>query len=314
MSALILSIGELLWDLLPDRTLLGGAPSNLAYRLVELGNDCRIISRVGQDELGDRALASVKAQGLHTDFIQRDPQHKTGTVDVSFDKEMNPDYVINAPAAYDFIESSPALLEAAGRCSYLVYGTLAQRNPVTRQTLARLMDAAPEATRFLDVNLRKDCYTPEVLESSLWSSHVLKTNHHEIRDICRILDLKGVASLDDLPGMAQSVLHSFGLRTIVVTMEEYGAFLCDSRQGNHYLPGYRVKLEDPLGAGDAFSAAFIHHSLSGAPLKQACKQGNILGAAVATTRGATQPVDQAYINKAVREDRQHIDERLRDHI
>ncbi len=313
MNKQVLSIGELLWDLLPDRTILGGAPSNLAYRLVEMGNDCRIISRVGTDELGQRALSTVQSLGLSTAYIQRDPLHGTGTVDVTFDKEMNPDYIINRGAAYDFIESTPALLEAAENCSYLVYGTLAQRTPVTRDSISRLIERAPAARKFLDVNLRKDCYSEPVLDGSLRSADILKTNHHEIRDIFGILGITPKRGWD-LPELTQSLAEAFGIRTILVTMEEFGAFLCDPEEGTHYLPGYKVRLEDPLGAGDGFSAAFIHHSLKGATLKEACRQGNILGAAVATTRGATQPINEEFISRTIDEDRLNIHQSLKKYL
>ena len=99
----VITIGELLWDILPDKTILGGAPSNLAFRLNELGEECYLVSRLGRDELGDNAMSALKKMGLSTSFIQQDAQLPTGTVKVSFDNFKNPDYVINPNVAYDNI-------------------------------------------------------------------------------------------------------------------------------------------------------------------------------------------------------------------
>ena len=310
MSRLILSAGELLWDILPDKTLLGGAPSNLAFRLVEMGEDCRIVSRVGTDELGDKALAQVSSLGLSTEFIQRDPERTTGTVDVTFDAQKNPDYVINPDVAYDYIEPTPELKQAASDCVCLIFGTLAQRTPVTRDTVTDLIQLAGNATKFLDINLRKDCYSEEIVDLSLQSSDILKTNHHEIREIRNMAGL----SATDLPGLSEEISASFGIRTILVTMEENGVFLFDRREQMHYLPGYHIRLEDPLGAGDSFSAAFIHYMLEGRSLKEASIRGNMLGAAVASTKGGTQPVDREFIRGAIRPDQIHMEESLKEFI
>jgi fructokinase len=306
MKRIVLSVGELLWDVLPDKTLLGGAPSNLAFRLVEMGEDCRIVSRVGMDDLGAEALRQVSSLGLSLEFIQEDPDHKTGTVDVTFDADRNPDYVINTNAAYDYIEPTPELLDAAGACSCLVFGTLAQRTPVTRSTIADLIGYAGKAKKFLDINLRKDCYSKEVVDHSLRNADVLKTNHHEIMELREMMGLSATL----LPELTEELSGEFGISTTVVTMEEFGVFLFDREEGKHYLPGYNIALEDPLGSGDAFSAAFIYYMLEGASLKEACIRGNMLGASVATTKGGTQPVDPDFIREVIRTDQLHIEKSL----
>ena len=291
MEPLILSLGELLWDLLPGKRILGGAPSNLAFRLAELGRDCRIVSRVGRDAFGREAMERVTALGLSTQFIQEDIEHPTGTVDVSFDAARNPDYVINPGVAYDFIAPVPDLLEAAKDCRCLIFGTLAQRTEITRRTLALLLDQAPEAIRFMDINLRKDCYNTDLVLESLQKTDILKINHHEIEEVRKMAGI----SVKDIPQLSEELSNAFKIRTVVVTMEEMGAFLIDNEEGKHYLPGYAIDLEDPLGAGDAFAAAFIHYMLKGESLKEACRRGNLLGAAVATTEGATQPLDPSLV-------------------
>ena len=284
----IVTIGELLWDILPDRTILGGAPSNLAFRLNELGDECFLVSRVGNDTLGDNAMTILKSFGLSTSFIQQDFQFPTGTVNVSFDRFKNPDYVINPNVAYDRIEITDDLLKITKITDCLAFGTLAQRSLKSRDTITKLLVNATKAIKFLDANLRKNCYTKKSIEHSLQFADVLKINHHEAWEMNQIFRL----GASDIPKITRELSIQFNIRTILVTMEENGVFLFDKKEGENYVPGYQIELSDPLGSGDAFSAAFIHFSLQQKSLLEACIKGNQLGAAVATTKGATTPVSK----------------------
>jgi len=282
----ILAIGELLWDILPEKTILGGAPSNLAYRLNELGDDCYLVSRVGHDQLGEKAMAAIKSMGLSTSFIQLDDQLPTGTVNVSFDNYRNPDYIINPGVAYDNIGLSDDLLVLAGKAECIAFGTLAQRSAASRKTIHKLLDHSPNAFKFLDINLRKNCHTRDSIEHSLRYAGVLKLNHHEAAELDKILGL----NVPEIPKIAAAISARFNIPTVLVTLEENGVFLYDSREGEHYIPGYKIELEDPLGSGDAFSAAFIHCKLRERSLIECCIEGNKLGAIVATQKGATQKI------------------------
>ncbi|HAQ20530.1 MAG TPA: hypothetical protein DCR40_15065 [Prolixibacteraceae bacterium] len=284
----VVTIGELLWDILPDKTILGGAPSNLAFRLFEMGDECFLVSRVGRDELGDKAMSALKSMGLSTSFVQQDNQLPTGTVNVSFDKFMNPDYVINPNVAYDKIEISDDLLEIAKKAQCIAFGTLAQRSFESRKTINELLNKSPNAFKFLDINLRKNCYTKDSIEHSLKYADVLKINHHEAFELNKIFGL----NISEIPGIAQKLATQFNISTVLLTLEENGVFLYDRTEGEHYVPGHKIKLEDPLGAGDAFSAAFIHNKLKEKPLIECCIEGNKLGAIVATQKGATQKITQ----------------------
>lgn len=284
----VITIGELLWDILPDKTILGGAPSNLAFRLNELGEECYLVSRLGRDELGDNAMSAIKQMGLSTSFIQQDTQLPTGTVEVSFDNFKNPDYVINPNVAYDKIEMSDDLLELAKKAQCIAFGTLAQRSVESRKTITELLNKSPCAFKFLDVNLRKNCYTKDSIEHSLKYADVLKINHHEAFELNQIFGL----NILEIPQIAQKLSTQFNISTVLLTLEENGVFLYDRTEGEHYVPGYKIKLEDPLGVGDAFSAAFIFNKLQKKPLIECCIEGNKLGAIVATQKGATQKITQ----------------------
>ena len=167
MRKTILSFGELLWDILPDCTKLGGAPFNFTYRADSLGDRGLMISRLGGDELGRQAFEQVAALGMDTSFLQEDPSYPTGTVKVSFDENNNPDYVIVPEVAYDHIELTDKLLQTAENTDCLCFGSLAQRSPQSRHTLANLLEAAEKALKFYDINLRKDCYNLDIIEFSL---------------------------------------------------------------------------------------------------------------------------------------------------
>lgn len=306
----VITIGELLWDILPDKTILGGAPSNLAFRLNELGDECFLVSRLGNDELGDKAMSALKSMGLSTFFIQHDTQLPTGTVNVSFDIFKNPDYVINPNVAYDKIEISDDLLELTNKAHCVAFGTLAQRSSKSRKTIIELLNNTPNAFKFLDINLRKDCYTKDSIEHSLKFADVLKINHNEAFELSQAFGLNTL----EIPKIAQKLSAQFNISTVLITLEEKGVFLFNRTEGAYYVPGHKIKLEDPLGAGDAFSAAFIHNKLQGKSLIECCIEGNKLGAIVATQKGATQKITQDELNNIALKNTRISDQSFSDYI
>jgi len=306
MKHTIISIGEILWDLLPDKAILGGAPANLAYRLNELGECCFLVSRIGCDPHGGEALHVLESMGFSTEYIQLDDQRPTGSVVVEFDQEMNPDYTIIKDVAYDYIELTDALKELASRADCIAFGTLAQRGFKSRDTIAGMLHIATKAVKFLDVNLRKNCYTDDILDQSLQYADVLKINHHEAYYLGKIFG----ADHSKIPAITRALAARFQIDTILVTLEKNGVFLADIREGEHYLPGCKVNQKDPLGAGDAFSAAFIHHYLKRFSLVDACKKGNLLGALVATTIGATTPLNPAEFQRIESSQERNYDQSL----
>jgi len=246
MSKTILAFGELLWDILPDGAVLGGAPANFAYRVCNLGDACYLISRLGNDELGKKARQKLREMGMDDRHVQEDTRHPTGTVDVFLDENRIPDYTINAEVAYDYIEKSEALLALAGKA---------------------------------------DCFSNAILASSLQRADILKINVEELEALADMLGIKG----DDLPGQAAELLENYGLQLCLITFAEEGA-LAVSRDTCVYDPGYASVLVDPLGCGDAFSAAFIQAYARGKPLADCLQAGNRIGGLVAGLRGATEAV------------------------
>lgn len=310
MNYKVISVGELLWDMLPDRKILGGAPSNLAFRLNELGMETYLVSRVGNDELGFEALEILKGLGLSTRYIQTDTANPTGTVIVEFDNHRNPNYIITPDVAYDRIELTDELIKLAAGCDCIAFGTLAQRDFKTRNTLSHLILATTNAIKFLDINLRKDCFSRESLETSLNYADILKANHHEAFELSSIFDLK----TDDLADIAMRISDQFQINTILITLEHRGALLFDKTEGKHYLPGYKIELEDPLGAGDAFSAGFLNSIFHGKTLLEACEEGNKYGAIVATKKGAIQRISKDELSNLAHQNERVFDDNLNDII
>ena len=295
MPQKIISYGEALWDLLPEGPVLGGAPCNLAYRFNSLGGQAVLVSRLGEDDLGREARARISALGLNTQHLQSDSEHPTGTVEIEFDDAGQPDYDIITNVAYDFIEKSDALLAEVQDVNAICFGLLAQRQPTSRATLHAMLDATPQsAIKLLDINLRKDCYTMETIRASLKRATLLKINDDEARIVAQMFDH---SEQKDVPAIARQLVEDWNLIHCVVTLAERGACCVSKDAPAHYDPGHVIEMVDPCGAGDAFTGAFLHGLLEGMSVAECLQRGNALGAAVATQRGATEPVEDATLRQ-----------------
>lgn len=279
--ATVISFGEVLWDLLPDGRLLGGAPANLAYRLTSLGTPTFLVSRVGKDPLGREIIEQMKARGVETSFIQQDPQKPTGTVPIILSASGDAEFTILPEVAYDYIEFTPELEEVAMTSKAICFGLVSQRSKTSRETLGKLLAASEGAIRVLDLNLRKDCYSEETVRRSLNFADVLKLNKQEVAVLAPMLNLP----VDDILGFADAILQHYELETVLITLGREG-FYCFSRDGKRLkFPGYTVRVADTVGSGDSFTAAFLHRRLAGASLEEACRFANQVGAASAKKKG-----------------------------
>lgn len=284
----IVAFGEVLWDLLPDASILGGAPFNFTYRVNSLGNEGVMISAIGKDTLGEKALKAISELQISDQYIQINPEYPTGTVNVFFDEYKNPDYEIIKNVAYDFVTLNDKLEKLILQVDCICFGTLAQRNSTSRQTLHKLLKNFKGKYRFYDLNLRKDCYSTENIISSLKNADILKLNKQEAYKLSDILRL----NKEGLAEISLELKKIYQLQYCVITLEEYGSLAVSFNGEVVYNPGFKVKLNDPLGAGDAFSAGFVDALLKGKSLKEASESGNRLGALVATKKGATPMITQ----------------------
>jgi len=280
----IISLGEVLWDILPSREHLGGAPFNFAWHAHNLGHRVCFVSAVGNDQRGSRTLEQMADLGLSAQFIRREANYPTGTVTVTLDSLGLPQYVIHRPAAYDFPALGPAEFEALlnPAPAWIYFGTLQQMSAPAHDLLLKLMTAAPAAKRFYDVNLRVDCFTPELVRNLALHSHILKLNEQEIPVLREMSELQG----DSLEQFCRNCLRAFQLDAVCVTLGPKG---CALLMDNEYLeaPGFSAKVADSIGAGDAFSAALIHGIGAGWTAARIAEFANRIGALVASRPGGT---------------------------
>lgn len=277
----ILSFGEILFDIIEGEYYLGGAPLNFAAHLAQMGETSYIFSKVGRDTLGREALNKIQAIGVKSDLIQQDNQYPTGTVPVKI-KKGQPDYTILKDVAYDFInfQESAASLGSL-EFDVIYYGTLAQRNPMSQKALQLLISSKKFKHIFYDINLRKDCYTPSIIQQSLQRCSILKLNDDEIATVGNLLYGKEFTAKE----FARLISKDFQIGVIVITAGARGCYVY-AKGELHFLKSYPTQVIDTVGAGDAFSAAFVRDYIRHNDPVRAADLGNKLGAYVAGSRGS----------------------------
>ena len=299
---LILGIGELLWDILPEGERLGGAPANFAVMAGRLGNHAAILSRIGRDELGRQAVDRLNPMPVDVSLLEVDPAHPTGRVTVS-SVQGEPEYTIHQPAAWDFLELTDEWIRLAERADAICFGTLAQRSAGSRQAIQTLA-AETRATclRVFDVNLRPPFYSGEVIQESLELAAVVKMNQEETPLVLQLLGLGSNEELvaegarmsgEALRASGERLLDEFpNLELVAITRGSHGSLLV-KREEWHEHPGFPVEVVDRIGAGDAFTAAIVHYLLRGAALATVNEAGNRWGGWVASQSGAMPALPEA---------------------
>ena len=270
--------GETLWDLLPTGARPGGAPMNVAYHLQKLGLKAAIISRVGKDQRGDDLLKVLQHNSVSTDLMQVDAEQSTGVVNATLHESNEVSYEIVHPAAWDFIVFEPGLVELVQKAGFFIYGSLAARDKTTAQTLWQLVEAAQ--TKVVDINLRPPHFSRELVETLLHSADILKLNEHELP-----LITSWFSKQHNPVEQVQYLQDHFSIPTIIVTQGGSGAMVCHN--GDIYShPGYKIKVADTIGSGDALLAGFLAKLNKGAPIDECLQVANALGAFIASKEGA----------------------------
>jgi fructokinase len=291
--AVIVGLGELLWDLLPAGPQLGGAPGNFAYHAHALGASACVVSAVGMDDFGRRALAQLRAVGVNTDFIQKHAARPTGTVAVELNAAGQPRYTIVENVAWDGIAESPAMLALAARADAVCFGSLAQRSPVSRAAVRSFLRATrSDCLRIFDINLRAPHYSAEVIRDSLALASVFKLNDEELPMLAAML---GCAAHED--ATFQYLFENFPLRLIALTRGAHGAILA-TREERLHLPGQPPSvLADTIGAGDAFTAALATGLLRGRPLRETGGDAIRLASYVCSRSGAMPEMNEFFTSE-----------------
>lgn len=275
----IVGIGELLWDVFPEEKKAGGAPINFVYHASRLGAEGYAVSAVGADAYGAEILRELDAN--HIRHCIETTAYPTGTVMVELDPDGKPTYTIVEGVAWDHIPLTQPAVELVKRADAICFGTLAQRSPVSRDTIGKLLTFAPgDALRFFDINIRQHYYSKELIESCLEQANVFKINDEELELVSSIFDRKG--SADEV---CRWFMEKYRLRYLVLTAgSEYSIIY--GKEERSEIPTPKVTVADTVGAGDAFSGAFVYSVLTGKTLKEAHQKAVDIAAFVCTKNGA----------------------------
>jgi fructokinase len=280
----IVSVGEVLWDVLSSTEHLGGAPFNFTWHAHNLGHEVCFVSAVGNDAHGNQVLKQMTEAGLSTRFIRRVPDHPTGTVTVAMDSLGLPQYTIHRPAAYDFPALNPSDLDTLLHPApdWIYFGTLQQMSAPAHDLTLRLLASAPTAKRFYDVNLRTGSFTPELVRTLAQHADVLKLNEEEVSALSGIAGIESVSS----ERFCRNCLSAFQLDALCITLGPDG---CALLMNDEFLesPGFPVQVADTIGTGDAFSAALLHGINAGWAAPRIAGFANRVGAIVASRPGGT---------------------------
>jgi fructokinase len=299
----IVGLGELLWDVFPNRKELGGAPANFAYMTSLLGDEGVVASRVGRDRLGNAAARRLAKLGLSQEWLQLDRNSPTGTVKVEVFEDGQPKFQIAENVAWDNFEWTSQWQALAGRASAVCFGSLAQRSERSRKTIRLFrQNLPPNAVKVFDVNLRQSFFSADILRESAKSADIMKVNEDELSRVSALLGYKS----NTKEAAASWLLNTCGLKLVCVTEGPSGSSLV-AADGVHRHPGFPTEVADTVGAGDAFTAALIHHYLRGATLDEMNEAANRMGSWVASQVGATPKPDVKFLKSVLHSSVQQLD-------
>ncbi len=282
----IVSVGEILWDVIGENEYLGGAPLNFAAHAQKLGHEVYPLSGVGNDKRGHKALELLKARGMSTEFVQVLKDKPTGTAEVELDMEGKPTFRIVRQVAYDFVDLTDAELKriAQLRPDWIYLGTLYHMSAHSLASTKKLLKALPKSRRFYDVNLREGHWSLATIEELSGLATVTKLSDSEAESLDASVDASEGPG-DSIESFCRRWCDRFGCSTMCVTFGERGcAILKDGKFTQ--TPGYHVTVADTVGAGDAFSAAFVHGLSQGWDSNRIAECANAVGALVASRSGA----------------------------
>lgn len=275
----VAGIGEILWDMLPQGKQLGGAPANFAYHVCRLGGNGWAVSAISDDPLGNEINEILSTKNLHTALAE--VSAPTGTVQVTLDAAGVPSYDITENVAWDMIPFTPALEEMAKETEAVCFGTLAQRSEISRNTIMKFISCMPaDSLKVYDINLRQNYYSEEIISRSLEVSDILKINDEELETVSALFGLEGSQT-----ERCRALIERFSLKLVILTKGEKGSDVVTALAEHSVVPG-KIEVADTVGAGDAFTAAFVVSYLRGESLADAHKKAGEVSSYVCTKSGA----------------------------
>jgi len=280
MENIIVGLGEILWDMLPGGKVLGGAPANFAYHVSQFGFDGRAISAIGNDALGNEIIDNLNSKKLK--YCVEKTDFPTGTVQVTLDEKGVPQYEICENVAWDNIPFTPEMEAIAQNTKTVCFGSLAQRNSVSRSSINRFLDMlSTDALKVFDINLRQHFYSKELIESSLKRCNVLKINDDEIEIVAGLFGWEAKTEME----VCRQLLADYALQMLVLTKGTQGSYVLTANETS-FKPTPLVEVADTVGAGDSFTAAFVASLLKGKSIQEAHETAVQVSAYVCTQHGA----------------------------
>ena len=287
----IICYGEVLWDMLPSGKKPGGAPMNVAFHVQQLGTSSRLISRVGNDDLGSELIQFLYKKGIDTQLVQQDNALPTSTVEVTLDRNGTPTYEIFENVAWDNIQLMPKLLNKITESDAVIFGSLACRTLRSRQSLFELLEESN--LRIFDINLRPPFYSKTLLERLLNYANIVKVNEEEL-DIAA--DWLGGDEFEGEMDKIKAIKNQYNIDIIIITKGKDGVICIDNNEVFTH-PIYCVDVADTVGSGDAFLAGFVHAFLNGKSTPNCLELASIMGALVASKMGATPTIRMEEVEK-----------------
>jgi pfkB domain protein len=288
MKNTVVGLGEILWDIFPERKVLGGAPANFAYHVSQFGFNGYAVSAIGNDLLGKEILKSLEEKELN--YLIEQTDFPTGTVKVQLDGRGIPTYEITENVAWDNIPFTTRLENLAKNTTTVCFGSLAQRNEVSRATIHKFLDLMPaDSLKVFDINLRLKYFSKDIITTSLNKASALKINDEEIVKIAEIFELKGTDE-----ELCQQLLDKYKLKFLILTKGTRGSYVLTPYEKS-FLATPKVTIADTVGAGDSFTAAFVASYLNGRSIAQSHQLAVEVSAYVCQQHGAMPRLADAHL-------------------
>ncbi|MDR1898253.1 MAG: carbohydrate kinase [Prevotellaceae bacterium] len=290
-KGIVVGIGEALWDILPDGKKIGGAPANFAYHISQFGYNGMAVSAIGDDRLGDEILENFNAKGLR--YQLEKVSYPTGVVQVNVDDAGIACYDIKENVAWDNIPFTPKLEKLAMQVKAVCFGSLAQRNVVSHDTINRFLNAMPDREgryKIFDINLRQGFYSKDILQNALSKCNILKINDEELVAVSRLFGLPGI----DLQDKCWLLLAKYKLKMLILTCGINGSYVFTPEHVS-FVETPKVAVADTVGAGDSFTAAFIAAILGGKNITEAHMLAVDVSAFVCTQHGAMPELPESFL-------------------
>lgn len=253
----ILSFGEILWDIYPDKQHIGGAPLNFAAHLAKHGEEVFMLSALGKDALGMAALSQLEAWGISTAYVSMLTDKPTGSCQVTLDAQAVPTYTLLSDVAYDYIPCDTV----AETFDVLYFGTLALRSVYNYESLQRLLNKRCYRDVFVDINIRPPFYSAKTVQFAAENATIIKVSDEELPTVSALLEIEDTVPQDFARALAKRYSN---LRCVIITQGADGALAFGTAHNALYsCESERVQVASTVGAGDSFSAAFLHKYLQG---------------------------------------------------